>query len=131
MIAWLTEENIKLKKVPMGNLNNPESSSGWVEPDIRDNVVKTVITYKRLTEILIRRLLLFTGLSAGKFYDWQGGMVFQINIINRYEGTLTYPMSMCWVVFCFWLRLLMVISVRLCSMICGRVCRGDSIAACL
>lgn len=45
-------------------------SKHWVEPDIRDNVVETVISYKELTEITTRKLLSYAGLSAGKFYDW-------------------------------------------------------------
>lgn len=40
-------------------------------PDIRDNVVETVISYKALTEISSRKLLSYAQLSAGKFYDWQ------------------------------------------------------------
>lgn len=46
-------------------------SKQWVEPDIRDNVVETVISYRALTEIPTRKLLSYAELSAGKFYDWQ------------------------------------------------------------
>lgn len=46
-------------------------SKQWVEPDIRDQVVETVISYNQLTAMSIRRLLACAGVSAGKFYDWQ------------------------------------------------------------
>jgi len=42
----------------------------WVEPDIRDNVVETMISYKALTGMPTRNLLFYAGLSVGKFYDW-------------------------------------------------------------
>jgi len=45
-------------------------SKQWVESDIRDNVVETVISYKALTAIPTRKLLSYAGVSAGKFYDW-------------------------------------------------------------
>ncbi|MGQ9702898.1 MAG: DDE-type integrase/transposase/recombinase [bacterium] len=46
-------------------------SKQWVGPDIRDNVVETVISYKALTEIPTRKLLSYAKLSVGNFYDWQ------------------------------------------------------------
>lgn len=46
-------------------------SKQWVAPDIRDNVVETVISYKAQTEIPTRKLLSYAKLSGGKFYDWQ------------------------------------------------------------
>lgn len=46
-------------------------SKQWVEPDIRDKVVETVMSYKKLTEIPIRKLLSYAQLSSAKFYDWQ------------------------------------------------------------
>lgn len=42
----------------------------WVEPDIRNNVVVTVVSYKRLTGLSMRRLLAHVGVGVGKFYDW-------------------------------------------------------------
>ena len=42
----------------------------WVEPDVRDNVVVTVVSYKQLTGLSTRRLLSHVGVSSGKFYDW-------------------------------------------------------------
>jgi len=45
-------------------------SKRWVEPDIRDNVVVTVVSYKQLTGLSMRKLLFHVGISSGKFYDW-------------------------------------------------------------
>ena len=43
----------------------------WVEPDIRDKVVETVLSYKQRTKIPIKTLISFADISSGKFYDWQ------------------------------------------------------------
>ena len=62
-------------------------SKQWVEPDIRDNVVETVISYKALTAIPTRKLLSYVQLSAGKFYDWQ----LRYGVVNR--GNRKVPRS--------------------------------------
>lgn len=54
----------------------------WVEPDIRDNVVETVLSYKERTKIPIKDLISFAGISSGKFYDWEK----RYGIPNKHNG---------------------------------------------
>ena len=56
----------------------------WVEPDIRDNVVETVLTYKERTGKSIRDLISFAGISSAKFYDWEK----RYGISNKHNGKI-------------------------------------------
>jgi putative transposase len=43
----------------------------WVTPEIRDNVVETILDYKRRTERPLKELISYAGISRGKFYEWK------------------------------------------------------------
>ena len=46
VIAWVTEEHVRLKKVTWGHLNGK-----WVAPDLRDNVIDFIRDWAEKTEI--------------------------------------------------------------------------------
>jgi predicted DNA-binding transcriptional regulator AlpA len=57
---------------------------GWVESDVRDEVVETLINYRKKTGIPMRKLIRYTDISAGKFYDWMK----RYEIPNKHNGSM-------------------------------------------
>ncbi|MFQ6061529.1 MAG: IS3 family transposase [Thermoplasmata archaeon] len=43
----------------------------WVEPDVRDLVVETMLEYQGRTDLALRKLLSFAGISSSTYYEWQ------------------------------------------------------------
>ena len=56
----------------------------WVEPDIRDEIVETIMEYREKTEIPSYRLLGFLGLKASKYYEWRR----RYGVANRHNGKI-------------------------------------------
>jgi len=46
-------------------------SGEWVSPDVRDEIVETMLEYKHRTGIPMRRLLKYLGLKESKYYEWR------------------------------------------------------------
>ena len=46
-------------------------TKAWVEPDIRDDIVETILEYKKNTGIPVNRLLNYLGLKESKYYEWR------------------------------------------------------------
>jgi len=46
-------------------------TKAWVEPDIRDEIVETLLEYKKRTGIPVNRLLKYLGLKESKYYEWR------------------------------------------------------------
>jgi len=59
-------------------------SKTWVEPDIRDEIVETMMEYTEKTEIPLYRLLGFVGLKASKYYEWRR----RYGVANRHNGKI-------------------------------------------
>jgi hypothetical protein len=56
----------------------------WVEPDVRDEIVETILEYTEKTEIPSYRLLGFAGLKASKYYEWRR----RYGVPNRHNGKI-------------------------------------------
>ncbi len=56
----------------------------WVEPDIRDNIVVFVNYWKKKTRIGICQIILWLGISAGRFKDWEK----RYGKINQHNGQI-------------------------------------------
>lgn len=56
----------------------------WVEPDVRDEVVETIMEYHDRTEIPTHRLLRFMGLRGSKYYEWRR----RYGVPNRHNGKI-------------------------------------------
>jgi putative transposase len=56
----------------------------WVEPDIRDEIVETILEYRERTEIPSYRLLGFLGLTASKYHEWRR----RYGVPNRHNGKI-------------------------------------------
>lgn len=56
----------------------------WVTPEIRNNVVETIIDYNRRTERPLKELISYTGISRGKFYEWRR----RYGIPNNHNGNI-------------------------------------------
>lgn len=56
----------------------------WVEPKIRNDVVKTILCYRDKTELSITELLSYVGISRTKFYEWKR----RYGIKNNHNGEI-------------------------------------------
>ncbi|MGQ9576981.1 MAG: transposase [Thermoguttaceae bacterium] len=65
VLAELMQEHVQLKKT-WGALKG-----SWVPHDIRDQVVDFVGRWSQRSQIAIRVLVLWLGISLSKFYDWR------------------------------------------------------------
>ena len=59
-------------------------TKAWVEPDIRDEIVETILEYKKRTGIPVNRLLKYLGLKESKYYEWRR----RYGIPNRHNGKI-------------------------------------------
>jgi len=75
-MAFRREYKIK-KKGEWGDLKN-----SWVEPEIRDNIVETILEYRKRTKEPLKELISYTGISRGKFYEWKK----RYGIPNNHNG---------------------------------------------
>ena len=64
-MAFRGEYKIK-KKGEWGDLNHC-----WVMSEIRDDVVETILNYKKRTERPLKELISYTGIRREKFYEWK------------------------------------------------------------
>jgi len=69
----------RIKKNVWGSLNKE-----WVEPDVRDDIVETLLEYREKTGIPMNRLLLYLRLKEGKYYEWRK----RYGIPNRHNGNI-------------------------------------------
>jgi putative transposase len=67
VIAWVTEEHVKLRKRTWGALRG----SGWAPPDVRDAVIDYATEWSERTEIPVGRFITWIGVHRGKFYAWK------------------------------------------------------------
>jgi len=59
-------------------------TKAWVEPDIRDEIVETILEYKKRTGIPVNRLLKYLVLKESKYYEWRR----RYGIPNRHNGKI-------------------------------------------
>jgi putative transposase len=65
------------KKGEWGDLNHR-----WITPEIRDNVVETILYYNQKTERPLKELIPYAGISRSKFYEWKQ----RYGIPNNHNG---------------------------------------------
>jgi putative transposase len=56
----------------------------WVESEIRNDVVETIFNYRDRTELPLKELISYTGISRSKFYEWKE----RYGISNNHNGKI-------------------------------------------
>lgn len=67
------------KKGEWGDLNRR-----WVKPEVRNNVVETILSYRERTGISITELISHADISRSKFYQWKK----RYGLLNRHNGKI-------------------------------------------
>jgi len=77
-MAFRGEHKIK-KKGEWGDLNHC-----WVKPEIRNDVVETILNYRDRTELPLKELVSYADISRSKFYGWEK----RHGISNNHNGNI-------------------------------------------
>ena len=56
----------------------------WVEPEVRNDIVETILSYRERTKLSIRELISHAGISRAKFYEWKK----RYGLLNKHNGLI-------------------------------------------
>ncbi len=56
----------------------------WVEPEVRNDIVETILSYRERTKLSIRELISHAGISRAKFYEWKK----RYGFLNKHNGKI-------------------------------------------
>jgi putative transposase len=77
-MAFRGEYKIK-KKGEWGHLNHR-----WVRPEIRNDIIETIFNYRNRTNLPLKELISYTGISRSKFYEWKE----RYGVFNNHNGKI-------------------------------------------